>query len=216
MSKVAKTEVKRPADIAQVTLLIDSSGSMAALHSEASVAIKRTMEEFATRKGMVFAIRQFDSNVETIADFGADLANTSVFYNPVGQETALYRAIKSTIELSVEDAKLTPDIKVHHVVVAITDGRNETRGGDLEGMKDAHECAAVIKKYDAKTTYILLDFSRLGNAGQAIGLKGIHFKNDPQEFKKAIDKVLEAIGQLADNVVKQLSPTAGLCLPPAR
>lgn len=216
MSKITKSKnraPKAPADIAQVTLLIDKSGSMRPVANEARAAIQQSIDEFAQREGMVLAIRLFDGELQTIAEFGTPQKNTSVLYQADGSETALYASIADVIELSEADAKLTPEIKIHHLVVVITDGQNST---DRDPLADLQRCQEAIKRADAHATFILLDFSGNIDAGAEIGLKGIPFSHNPNEFKKAMKKVLEAIGQVADNIVKQLPPDSGLCLPPAR
>lgn len=213
MSNLTKTpkEKDTPADMAQVTLLIDKSASMDVVEREARLAIDRTMKEFADRKGMVFSIRFFDSHVNTLADFGTDLKNTSVYYRADGGETYLYQSIMECIDLSEADARLTPEIKIHHVLVIITDGHDSKHMPD-----EITACKRKIKDFDVKATFIMLDFSGGKAVGDAIGLQGIPFSANPKEFKEAMDKVLKAIGQVADNIIKQLPPTTGLCLPPAR
>lgn len=205
------TDVKKPADIAQVTLLIDSSQSMCPVAQAAQVAIQETIKEFATKDGMVFAIKKFDEDISTIADFGTDMSNTSVFYNPMGGVTNLYASIRKTIEASMVDADLTPDIKVHHVVVIVTDGADS-----FQDPAEIAACKKAIEDSDAKTTYIMLDFSGMPAHKNHVGLKGIPFSRNSKDFRAAMAKVLKAIGQVADNVVKQLPPNSGLCLPPAR
>lgn len=211
IQKSSTNDPKKPADIAQVTLLIDSSNSMYPMAGAAQIAIQETIKEFATKQGMVFAIKKFDSHLSTIADFGSDLANTSVFYNPQGAETNLYASIRESIEASMKDADLTPDIKVHHVLVIVTDGEDSRMD-----PAEIDACKKTIEASDAKTTYIMLDFSGMPAHTNHVGLKGIPFSHGAKEFRAAMAKVLKAIGQVADNVVKQLPPNNGLCLPPAR
>lgn len=210
VQKSGQKLTKSPADVAQVTILVDRSGSMDPLTPDVRMAIDRTMREFLKRDGMVLAIRQFNSKLETIADFGQADHNTAVHYTPCG-DTALFSAILDSIEMSRKDAALTPELKTHHVLVIITDGEDT-----MSTSEQMAACTAAIKEIDVEATFIVLDFSWNGNAGMPVGLQGIRFSNDPATFRKAIDKVCKAIGQIADNVVKQLPPDQNLCLPPAR
>ena len=243
MSKLAKKDENglsnKPADIAQVTILVDESGSMDSLAQEARLAIATVIQEFKDKhEGMPIAVRSFADKMRTIAEFGTDVP-TVIPYRPDGN-TALYRSVSEAIAKSKSEAKITPELKTHHVIVIITDGHD---------TEDKHAIAATVSHADypdyndwyaayekackvggpqlkaaqqsldsigVDATFLLLDFSPGGDAGKRLNLKGVKIDHNPKAFRDAMKKVAEAIGQIAENVVKQLPPTTGLCLPPAR
>jgi len=199
-----------PADIAQVTLLIDESASMDHLGPYVRDSIETVLGEFEGKEGAVIAIRSFAYNLKTISEFGEPVPN-AVAYRPRG-ETALYASVAEAIQKSQDDAALTPEIKTHHVICVITDGY-DTCGTD-EHLRAAQR---KIDEIDVDATFLLLDFSFGGNSGARLGLTGIHIKdNTPAAFKDAMAKLRQALGQIRENVIRQLPPATGLCLPPAR
>jgi len=198
----------KPADLAQVTVLIDKSESMSPLAHEARQAIAHVLDEFKQKEGMTIAVRTFNEQMETLAEFGEPVPQL-IHYAPRGM-TALYAATAESILKSKADAELTPDLKTHHVLVIITDGDNTARGDALD------EAQRQIDSIGVSATFLLLDFSDLGQAGRELGLNGIKIEHNPLAFRNAMKKVAQAIGQIADNVIRQLPPTTGLCLPPAR
>lgn len=212
MSKLAKKDpsglANKPADIAQVTILIDKSESMQPLRDETRQAIAHVLEEFKSKEGMTIAVRTFNDNMSTIAEFGAPVPSI-IPYNPSGF-TALYDSVAKSIRLSKEDAALTPELKIHHVMIIITDGENTAKSDRLA------EAQAELDAIGVQATFLLLDFSDNGNAGAHLGLKGVKIDHNPRAFRDAMKKVAQAIGQIADNVVRQLPVATGLCLPPAR
>lgn len=240
MSKLAKKDAdglaNKPADIAQVTVLIDRSGSMGPLKDEARQAIAHVIEEFKTKEGMTLAVRTFNDDMLTIAEFGQPVPSLVPYY-PDGN-TNLYGSLAEAIRKSKEDAALTPDLKTHHVMVIITDGEDtcDDAGRDLHSsafdtfddyyraMEEARakggpklkQAQVELDSIGVEATFLLLDFSPNGEAGAKLKLKGVKIDHNPAAFRDAMKKVAKAIGQIADNVVRQLPPTTGLCLPPAR
>lgn len=201
-----------PADIAQVSLLIDRSGSMSGLEHYVRDSIETVIGEFQKRDGAVLAVRLFNDDLQTVSEFGS-LAPAHIDYTTDGG-TALYRSVAEAIQKSRDDATLTPELRTHHVIVVITDGHDQTYGDRVAELAEAQR---QIDAIDVESTFLMVDFSDNGRAGLKLGLRGVHVQDrTPEAFKDAMNRVRSALGQIADNVVKRLPPARNLCLPPAR
>lgn len=201
-----------PADVAQITLLVDRSGSMLGLQHYVRDSIETVIGEFQKKDGAILAVRVFDDVLETVCEFGSPVP-PSIECHPRGC-TDLYGSVAASILKSREDAALTPEIKTHHVIVVVTDGMDEAGGDRRAALKEAQ---AQIDAVDVDATFLMVDFSWSGDAGLKLGLRGVHVRDKtPESFKEAMQKVRSALGQIADNVVKRLPPASNLCLPPAR
>lgn len=201
-----------PADIAQVTLLVDRSGSMSGLENYVRDSIETVIGEFQAREGAVLAVRVFDDVLETVSEFGSPVP-PSIECGPRGG-TDLYGSVAKAIQQSRDDAALTPELRTHHVIVVVTDGHDQTFGDRRAALAEAQ---AQIDAVDVDSTFLMVDFSYDGRAGLKLGLRGIHVQDHtPEAFRDAMNAVRKALGQIADNVVKRLPPASNLCLPPAR
>lgn len=199
----------KPYDVAQCTILVDSSDSMHPFAHDVQRALGRIVADAAKADGTVVAIRQFARTMTTLSDFGASTTGLVPYY-PEGR-TRLFGSIGDAVEMSRRDAELTPELRTHHVVIVITDGYdNLSTEGEIEA------CRRSIAAVDVDATFVVLDFSGTGRVTDAVGLRAVPLQLNHASFKAAMDKVSAALGTIGSNIVNELPPATGLLLPPAR
>jgi hypothetical protein len=201
---------KAPAELVQVTLLFDETGSMRRVEGAAQRSIDMVLADCRSKTGTVLAVRCFNDSLRTVCEFGED-ADIQVNYFPNSTHTPLYGSIAESIEMSIRDADLTPEIKTHHMFVIVTDGKSE--GEDDATLARAR---ALMNRIDVNSTFILLDYSKLGNAGAKLGIESIRMTQTEANILEGCRRVIETVNQVSENVVRQLPPDTDLPLLPGK
>jgi len=202
--KVENRVIVQP-DIAQTTILIDSSGSMDKIFNTAIDTLKVIINEM---DGCLISVRSFNSCSKLLRDFTDEILNEND--NPNGM-TNIYGALNDAIVHSISSASLTLDIKVHHVFIIITDGLS-----NAHSELDKENYMAFQEALKFESTFIILDSSINQEASKLLGWNSTPFKNTPKSIKNALEKIRNTVSKINENIAGKLNPTANLLLPTAK
>lgn len=216
MSKITKKSsnkiTKEPVDLVFTTILIDESSSMQGLERKVIQAVDEIKKKIGGRPEVQISVHKFAKHRNKVIPFGTEgLVNSldSMAYRPNGG-TRLFGSLLEAIKESREEAALVKSqlgMATHHLFAIITDGE-DTDSNHLE----VSECRDEIQRLDVSATWILLDFSHDGQAGEPVGLKGIPALAG--NFSEVMKSLIGDLEQVADNVMKRLPPDHGLKLLP--
>lgn len=199
---------KEPCDIAQVTVLLDKSDSMGSIWRSAKEATTQLIDDVSRISGVLFSIKTFNDKSQTISGF-YDSKNSVGFGSPEGM-TALFDSMYHALTESIQEEDVTSELKIHHVIIAITDGDSNADQIPIDQVK------AFFERHDAKSTIILIDGSYGQKAGAPLGLNSIPFEASSIGIRKVMAEIGKCIAQIERNILERKSPNSGLCLPPAR